>query len=680
MTKRPLSRLCESSRKEESRNNGSDGLYKPPYVTVNGQRYFSDRFYLNKVNCEEEDYHQQQRSETESLDGTPCHCGARGAPHLFDRSALLKELDLHAAILGTFSLDPQWLVEEFPSLFAEDARVPTLVLHGRKGFQIDCNNKATMSVDSDDDDVSNCSFDQEDPKDSAKEDKAISPNVVWSEITSSWIPPVYVPLSRAKWLHTDGLCLNESLLQYRMFRKGVYHPKFMILLEKSGSVVVVVSTSNLTQPNATDASWVQRFPPSLGRGEFIVDDDEKESTTDFGAVLGAFLEAQTLSTRAGQVTPLGFVKKQLQWNSLRDIARRFDYSQAKVHLVPTVPGDFAEIENHTSSNPSLLRGRQRTDSLLKILSNCEQPWLPGSLLSDEDVLIMQPTSLGGDWNRSNLGPVLRSYLTTSASDLEVLEQARIVWPTDRFMKHVLRGGIASCDQGNGRSVNVANVDDRLLLPAAATTQKTRTKVIDDVGHYGYCFLSSETFNRIDLTCLSQMVRYQPSIPRQMRALKPPHLKTISRVFQGNDYQLYQEFGLSKGENIFSHCMLTSACLSRGAQGVSRVSAGKTVVSYANFELGILFISRLQGLPESDRVYGFRPRPCQCHSRLTGGRKSTFIHLPLPFDLQSPFYQTNPEQLDFEETPYFHEVTPSTSSVGHMKLTPYGAAWARRNAG
>ena len=43
---------------------------------------------------------------------------------------------------------------------------------------------------------------------------------------------------------------------------GVFHPKFMLLFERSGSIVVLISTSILTRPQDVDGTWLQRFYPN----------------------------------------------------------------------------------------------------------------------------------------------------------------------------------------------------------------------------------------------------------------------------------------------------------------------------------------------------------------------------------------------------------------------------------
>ena len=210
-----------------------------PYVTVKGVKYYSDRFYLNRTASS------SQAGDPTTDDAAfddDCTCGYGNAPPLFDRRQLIAELDLRAAILATYSVDPQWCLEEFPSLFAESSsrRIPTLVLHGQRGFDP---HKKSKSEDKDDDDhssvedvddnVSECSFQTQPHERGPNSSKngplpKLSSHVVFSEITSSWIPPTHIPLSRNQWLDDQGR-LSDNLLNQQQHCHGVHHPKYMLL-------------------------------------------------------------------------------------------------------------------------------------------------------------------------------------------------------------------------------------------------------------------------------------------------------------------------------------------------------------------------------------------------------------------------------------------------------------------
>ncbi|EEC49115.1 predicted protein [Phaeodactylum tricornutum CCAP 1055/1] len=657
-----------------------------PRIAIDGVEFLSDRFYLNKTIYDDGIATSASPGgvglyATATSCTNACRCGARCPPPLFDRSRLVAQLNLKAAILVSYTVQPSWLAKEFPTLLGPHANVPTLVLHGKKGLIADPIHggakKYKIPTKDEQDDSSFTSQDEEEsPRDEAVQncpapppvakatfsstrnaaEKSYSERAFWTQVQNAFIPSQHIPRSRTAWLAEDGCSLNPSLIEHRVYRRGVHHPKFMILLERSGDVVVVVSTSNLTEPRATDASWLQRFPAARSSRERKL----KEEEDDFGIVLTNMLEAQTLSCRKGHVTPMGFCRQELGWNSLRDLTKHFDFSKAQVHLVATIPGDRLS----KTASPSELFGRQRVSAVMKRLSQGPTPRLPPILRSEDDRLIVQPTSLGSEWTRANMTEVVRSYLghedrdVSKVRDAQVFPRLDILWPTERFMK-AYRTGFA----GRGSPASVVCIGDAFDTKELVLFKENE----------GYLFLSSDTFSKIDLSCLSRMAQYEVSVPLQ-RSCLPPHIKSICRLFQGNDYRLRQDYGLPKSEEIFSYFLLTSACLSRGAQGetLTQLGSRETVVSYANFELGVLFTSRLQGRA-SDRVYGWKPAQCMCRNR----PRTSLIHLPVPFSLRPARYQSDRDDVEFCETPYFHEIALGTACVGNMKLTPYGSAIANQ---
>lgn len=172
-------------------------------------------------------------------------------------------------------------------------------------------------------------------------------------------------------------------------------------------------------------------------------------------------------------------------------------------------------------------------------------------------------------------------------------------------------------------------------------------------------------------------RFEPSIPEQ-RAPLSPHIKSVARLFKGDDNALRREHGVGKAEEYFSWFMLTSACLSHGAQGniPEQIGHVEGTLSYANFELGVLFCSRLQGIEDTDRIYCWKPTRCTCSHSGEAGTRATMIHLPIPYCCHPNRYQIDCDEVDFIETPYFHEVEPGTERIGHMRLTPFGATAAK----
>ena len=93
-----------------------------PFILVDGNRYYADRFYLLTPNGDEA-----------CATATPpplctCTCGAQQPPPTLDRARLIQSLDLDAVILGTYTVSPSYVMNLFDN-------IPTLVLHGHKGLE-----------------------------------------------------------------------------------------------------------------------------------------------------------------------------------------------------------------------------------------------------------------------------------------------------------------------------------------------------------------------------------------------------------------------------------------------------------------------------------------------------------------------------------------------------------------
>lgn len=707
-----------------------------PFVAVEKVKFWSDRFYLNATIFDEANAEEPDDAATPS-----CRCGANNPPPLFSRSKLVASLDLKAAIFGSFSLDPAALVKEFPSLFGADADIPTLVLHGKKGWSVEKLQKKERDED-DDDEPESAPLDEDSVAASSSDDtveedgcsigtqeedtvktskrfqnvsgfaspveKGLPPpsvqfpeTVHFAEITPSWLPPEHMPLSYSKAVDTDTGALQSCIIEKRVYKKGVHHPKYMILLERSGSIVVVVSTANLSVPLSNDASWVQRFPPasqSQQQGQAA----PSSKSNDFGAVLANFLQCQMLATAPAQLTAHGFVQRYLQWKSLVDLERRFDYRAAQVHLIATVPGDqegrhsilhqrYNNLQNSGSNNNDnneakaerFLYGPQRVADLLDRLA------LPTSLQTEDDRLIFQPTSFGGDWNLRNMSDLVRSYLAlddptiSSPRDHDILQRLDIVWPTDFFVRQssqIAKGEVSSS------SVAVAAASDFSLGFASFAESVREERVEPEKESGGFLFLSSESFNRIHWDCLARMVMFESSVPAQRTLILTPHFKSVARLFKGNDYRIRKDFGVPRCEEYFSWFLLTSACLSHGAQGRVPTSRapGSDAMSYSNFELGVLFTSRLQQRDQKNRLYCWKPSQCCCaaSSSVGNGRQHhqpQLIHLPSPYSFRATPYVPDEDDMEFCETPYFHEILRDNACVGQMLSTPYGSALAAQYA-
>ena len=630
-----------------------------PSIEVDGTRYLSDRFYL---------HHHISATATPGPDdadttaATPteqhacCHCGAQQPPPLLCRSRLVQSLQLRAAIVGTYTISDsiESIRSQYPSLVSGD--VPCVILHGKKGWKpptprTDTENISMTSTASDNSDIDSILGEPIDEVEDMENKKAstgnhattIPSNVHFAEVTSSWLP-TSVALRDAVCPSTGTL--RPSIIQQRLPKRGVHHPKYMLLFETSGSVVVIVSTANFgSAPGfATDASWIQRFYPYDERTNV----DRKRarpsaSDGDVGTVFAHLLRCSTLATAAEQMTVYGFCRRYFS-QSIDQVLQTFDFRPTTVSLVATVPGDYKS---------SSLFGLQRMRHLVSSM-----PWA----LKDpaKDRLILQPTSFGAEWKDKNLIDLARSYLETKKNEKAVLRRLEIMWPTLYFV-----------EQARTRQATLEQ--ELTFAPSEKRSTADSTVAVPTDG--GYLFLSSLSFNKIGVDCLSRMSMYEPNAQTKVLV---PHFKSIVRVYGGCDYAIRKTYGLPKCDEYFSWFLLTSACLSRGAQGERQRENDDEddTVSYMNFELGVLFQTQLGGTKCADnRLYCFQPSRCVCgtdEKRATSSSTAQLVHLPCPYNFHPPMYVENAaEEIVFRETPYFHEIVDGTGSMGNMKLTPLG---------
>jgi hypothetical protein len=288
---------------------------------------------------------------------------------------------------------------------------------------------------------------------------------------------------------------------------------------------------------------------------------------------------------------------------------------------------------------------------------------------------MQPTSFGGLWQEASLSELIRLYYdygthsanaTSPGRAHHLLEQTDIVWPTREYMSEVNHRG----------KKNIPRVPS----PDSVASIKTETALgaVSSDTDGSFVFLSSISFNTIDFACISRMCMFEPSYPSQTPSNRSPHIKSFARVFEGDEYQLRKRYGLEKAEEYMAWFMLTSACLSRGAQGEAtrHRSFDSDEMTYSNFELGVLFVSRL-GDKQSDRLYCSKPSRCHCGQTHLPPQKHSvqMIHLPLPYRLRPRPYHDDKDESEMCATPYFHEIPRGTGFVGQMRLTPLGAQLA-----
>jgi hypothetical protein len=529
--------------------------------------------------------------------------------------------------------------------------------------------------------------------------KAFPKMVHFSQITSSWYKDMNELLlaiqssssssssSKATFDNlvdpTTGYLLPTLVARRTNIPFGVHHSKYIICFESDGSIVICITTANLTSPQTTDATWIQRFAPSV---QPIATDDDNIIPNDFGRVLTNYLQCTMLATAPDHKTIHWFVQTYLQWKSIRQLERKYNFDAAQVQLVTVIPGDFPKIQpvgNSTDSKNmaynddkqriSFSHGQERISLLLQQLELSLPSKHRNLLYTNTDKIIIQPTSFGGGWNVAKMAQLIRSYLgcTNTLSDQELLRRLDIVWPTNHFVQRAKE------------QMNVCYVRQWNLLQSNEVSNSERAAriAIEPKNNGGFLFYSSEAFNNNDLTCLNRMVLFEASrlqTKQQGRTSLIPHFKSVTRLI-GQQSKLRTKYPkLQHCDDYLSWFLLTSACLSRGAQGEETVQrfdetdgTNVTMMAYSNFEMGVLFSSFLSGGSKMDRIYCFNAKSCsRCHQN-TIESIPRLIHLPVPYRLRPSRYVDDEDMALFDHTPYFHEVVPGTGCEGNMLLTPYG---------
>ncbi|KAL7519268.1 hypothetical protein ACHAWX_004056 [Stephanocyclus meneghinianus] len=571
--------------------------------------------------------------------------------------------------------------------------------------------------------------------------------VFFTQILPRWIPP-----KEKKRLKKKENNANSDAPELETVR-GCHHPKFFLLFEKRGSLVVIVSTANLTQQDALDASWVQRFEPQNNFKNENLEIDYGMAH-DFGYVLTDLLRKQSEAAENQGMLPDTFLRMHvpaLFSGGLSDLARRYKFEDSHVHLVSTAPGDYCSnlpkrgvescFNRPPYRHPTITYGPQRVSYILsRVLDKTHisvacatiprgidqvgegggtaavTPWLPPSLLAKSERLVIQSTSMSGSWTREELEILARSYLEPHwkfDNELDYnspIDLIDIVWPSmDYFnLMHDKRRAL---------------IENHQVVSAVSKSKKFEKSARRPC----HVFLSSVNFSKLDRVCISRMALFEPSIQSHMASYETAslHFKSYCRLlcFPGgkspkqkstsNSTTCSSEVGKSSEskKEYISWFMLSSACLSKGAQGQPTPyrPIESDSMSYANFELGVLFCSRLLGDRLNDRLYVFDSEfsgGCQCgtgkrwykdllrqNDNIDEPNENYFsktaspaflgsvrkVHLPIPFQLRPKPYQEDPESDFMSYTPFFHEIPDGTGDVGNMKLTPYGRQISRENS-
>ena len=306
-----------------------------------------------------------------------------------------------------------------------------------------------------------------------------------------------------------------------------------------------------------------------------------------------------------------------------------------------------KLPNFDPNKLLYLYGPQRFASLFE--SKTEDPNNPAFCLPDwmckkDDEFLLQATSLGTNFTADFVEQLARNYMGTSDRNPEKenvqwsTENCHIIWPSENFMH--------SC------------AEDAALR---------RNKVVTHISKSGYggtCFWSPTMFSKTSDVCLERFFTYNPAkgvyVDGQGNSQKyMPHIKTYGRVVNNETLKncflkpTYQNKTNREEEKptAFSWFMLTSACLSRGAQGYFLQDRPEKSdnMAYSNFELGVVFTSKLATKPNVLYTCG--------GGEGDGGQwkddEFEIIKLPVPYTLSGKQY-CPADDTSFYPMPFFHD--------------------------
>ncbi|CAM9190512.1 unnamed protein product [Chrysoparadoxa australica] len=453
--------------------------------------------------------------------------------------------------------------------------------------------------------------------------------------------------------------------------KGTHHPKLLLLFLNDGSLIVQVSTSNFVRQSAVDATWVQHFPPRKG-GSTNADN----IGSDFGAVLQDFVEQQArqmkewpaAETPQSAMTPTTFMEMYLQVASLAD---SFDFSQAGVDLITTVPG-----EHEYSPNARMFYGQQRLNQcLLRSESLLSAPLKPS------DPLILQPTSIGNRITSTFMGHLVKSYLGFRKGETccsERLGQAfapentHIYWPSMEDMeqvkhnvKHKVKHKVEQeVEQKVEHKANSSRKRQRGRCRREACVVRRLANVKENKG------VDANTTGANLFMLPQQWISLGTDVRSCVKKLelcpqfkdRVPHFKSYARV---------------TGDGNIAWMLMASHCLSMGAQGEvigeKALEMTKETLRCRNFEIGVLFHStrERQYCPahKQPKVEQHQHREEKGEKPKGAAKKSKGIRevpLPVPYNLYSgkAFSPMGDEGFDF--APYFHNLTGIVFEEGMME--------------
>ena len=576
------------------------------------------------------------------------------------------EDEILGVIIGTFAIGFNALRKDFPQLFGNDANIPVLLLHGSlrgEKYYINESENGNRHL--------NIDLGYLNQQEDKVIDAYIGPtNTMLNQYNIGKDNHIYyigdkVHIQRITPQHYgnyDFDTMNDSNSnnnikednpgnyhedEYERVNsngekaKGVNHPKYMLVFTNKG-VYVMISTANMCTQYSVDSSWTQFFPrKNESDDERRISFDDLMIGSDFGDVLQDFLDHQGKQIDANEAkysgkitTPEEFIQNFVHDKAFKisDLPNQYCFEQANVDLISVVPGKISipeyvpednelyehklPCENCAFHNSSLRDsgikyGKERIKELLnrheKKLKNIDEDDQSTKIKLGK--LVLQPTSIGNNLTVNFMEELWNCYRYTDIEDEEYEQDwnhyLKLIWPDEKYVGHSY--GSLFLKPNYLKSLNHCWKNMFTMEPRSYLND-----VFDDQFRYS------------NMTTEDKEVQWSRPVP---------HIKSYCRLLM---------------DPIESYCdcvpmawyIMTSACLSEGAQGIKvneQRCFFKNVINcgqkrnpyhlYRNFELGVMFHST-----DKKQIYqkGRNCRHSLASCRLSS--KDGSYAIPIPYEL------------------------------------------------
>jgi hypothetical protein len=534
----------------------------------------------------------------------------RGIPYkntpegdFFCQSTFLEEIlekeHVKAVCMSTYILSLETLQKEFPALMKKTSNIPFVMFHG---------DQVTSSIEHDK------SFGDVQRVSSQDSDIICSTSVHFIEVVAQE-PRRYT---------------NEGL--QRKVINGAHHAKYILVFTESG-LYVLITSANMTTDDSVDLTWIQFFPRLKSQNS------SGSIKGNFGSTLQNFLIHQSdqlvyrnIPTNTALVSIISWLREHVSFTG--DLVDVYDFSKASADLITVVPGYQTDHDCRKNMGDEKMKVPIEFRRFIQIGSKIggfgARKTHKGSYFISAPDEKEDLKKMVDEKRKFGLERV-RECLSKSHS-MELLPSDRfgiqVTSIRDKVSLDFFEYLIATFDP-EGQFVDVEDLDDRVKL-----IWPTK-EYVEAAGSGQGLFLKKDVFEKLDEVVKCYFHEYCPNkaerfVSKIAMPMTIPHSKVY---FRFSDPPIKDQIHLCNCTDV-RWFMLTSANLSRAAQGMSLLSScycrWRKMCSYRNFEMGIL----LKSTPSTKLK--LMSGSCPIHSK-KHIEKSNETVLPVPFELTGSSY-------------------------------------------